>query len=509
MSEELPIGWAEVQISDVCLPVSQSGPAKAQTEFQYVDLGAIDNQTKKIINVRTVSLSEAPSRAKQVLQPGDVLFSNVRVYLENIALIPSTLTNTVGSTAFSVLRPAPGISPKWVYYFVTSGRFIHDVNKLARGNSPPSVQDGDVRSKKMPLAAKEEQVRIASKIDELFSSIDEGERALERVRKLVERYRQSVLKAAVTGELTREWREQHAGELESGEALLTRILEARRQAWEQSELAKMTAKGVRPSNDAWQRKYKEPNSSITDGLDSLPNTWCWGSVEQLSTKVVDGVHKKPSYVTTGIPFVTVRNLTAGSGISFEKLNFITLEDHCEFTKRTNPEQGDVLVSKDGTLGTIRLVKTDRDFSIFVSVALIKPVLRDMGPYLELALSSPVVQAQMVPKGTGLQHIHLEDLRQDCIPLCSSAEQQLIADTVARRMSQIDEIEAYLFSQIANTSKLRQSVLKAAFAGMLVPQDPTDEPASVLLERIAAERAARASQASAAKGKRAKADSLRE
>ena len=78
-------------------------------------------------------------------------------------------------------------------------------------NSPPSVQDGDVRGRRIPLAPPREQQRIASRIEELFSDIEAGERALERVQKLVERYRQSVLKAAVTGELTREWREKHKG----------------------------------------------------------------------------------------------------------------------------------------------------------------------------------------------------------------------------------------------------------------------------------------------------------
>jgi len=101
-----------------------------------------------------------------------------------------------------------------------------------------------------------EQKRIVSKIDELFSSIEDGERALERVRKLVERYRQSVLKAAVTGELTRAWRDRHAGELEFGEALLTRIIEARRKAWEKSELGKMKQRASDPLVATGRRSTK-------------------------------------------------------------------------------------------------------------------------------------------------------------------------------------------------------------------------------------------------------------
>jgi hypothetical protein len=111
----------------------------------------------------------------------------------------------------------------------------------------------------------------------------------------------------------------------------------------------------------------------------------------------------------------VRNLTAGPGISFEKLNYVTRADHAEFLKRANPRRGDILVSKDGTLGVVRVINTDEEFSIFVSVALVKPVLRAMSSYLGAALASPQVQVQMVPKGSGLQHIHLEDLREDCVP----------------------------------------------------------------------------------------------
>jgi type I restriction enzyme, S subunit len=340
----------------------------------------------------------------------------------------------------------------------------------------------------LPLPPRREQDRLASKIDELFSRIDEGERALERVQKLVERYRQSVLKAAVTGELTREWREKNKDKLESGEALLARILKARREAWETAELKKMKAKGISPANDKWKLKYREPTSADTTGLSKLPTGWVWATVEQLSSKVVDGVHKKPSYVPAGVPFVTVKNLTAGPGISFDKLNHITPEDHAEFTKRTDPERGDVLISKDGTLGVVRVVRTDTVFSIFVSVALVKPVLRSMSEYLGLSLSSPVVQVQMVPKGSGLQHIHLEDLRRDCVPLCSLEEQVAIVETAERHLVSIDHFEKDLVGRAKLSSSLRQSILGTGFSGSLVEQDPSDEPASTLLDRIAAQRA---------------------
>lgn len=171
--------------------------------------------------------------------------------------------------------------------------------------------------------------------------------------------------------------------------------------------------------------------------------------------------------------MTVRNLTAGPGISFEKLNHITPEDHADFIKRANPEKGDVLISKDGTLGVIRVIRTDIDFSIFVSVALVKPVLHEMSDFIGLALSSPQVQAQMVPKGSGLQHIHLEDLREDYIPLPPLAEQKRIVSEVERRLSVVEELETVVSTNLQRATRLRQSILQEAFSGGVATKEQLD------------------------------------
>jgi type I restriction enzyme S subunit len=337
-----------------------------------------------------------------------------------------------------------------------------------------------------------EQVRIVEEIEKQFTRLDAAVAALKRVQANLKRYRAAVLKAACEGRLVpteAELARREARSYEPASELLKRILAERHARWEADLLKKNKASGKSLAAGKGMRRYTEPAGADATKVPKITDGWQWASVESLSTKVVDGVHKKPDYVESGIPFVTVRNLTAGPGISLEKLKYITQEDHEQFVLRADPKKGDILISKDGTLGVVRKIRNEEKFSIFVSVAMIKPVLNEMSDYLEIALSSPQVQIQMVPKGSGLQHIHLEDLREDCIPIPPLAEQYRIVLEVQRRVSVIDELELQVELNQKRCERLRQAILKRAFDGKLVPRDSSDESASALLERIRAEREA--------------------
>ena len=515
MSEELPKGWINAEIRNVCEPVSQGAPAETAMTFRYIDLGAIDNRSKQIHDVREIPTSEAPSRAKQLVRSGDVLFSNVRVYLENIALVPESIDQGVASTAFSVLRPAAGILPRYLYYYVTSKTFVREVNALARGNSPPSVQDGDVRSRVLPIAPPPEQQRIVSKIDELFSRINEGERALERVRTLVERYQQSVLKAAVTGELTRAWREQHGGQLESGEALLTRILEARRQAWEESELAKMKAKGIRPTNKTWKRKYEEPIQGEIDKETQLPHGWTWASLSQLAWSSGYGTSEKCGYQKAGLPVLRIPNIRLGridatdikrsiSDLDIPQSDLVGVGDL--LTIRTN--------GSPNILGIGTVIRQEPRFDCyFASYAIrFRLVLKDeLADWINFCWQTSLVRSfvdRRKATSAGQYNISQSSLFELCLPIPPATERRVIVELIAGALSKAENASLALDNESRRSAALRQAVLKAAFSGQLVSQDLTDEPAAVLLERIAAERAA-APKRVAGKKRKTKADSLRE
>jgi type I restriction enzyme S subunit len=496
---EPPAGWAMCSVGCVAESISSGFPS-----------GAHNSEGKGVPHIRPMNIDRdgrfdlslvksVDGDIPKLLAKGDVLFNNTN----SPELIGKTTVIPISeplaySNHMTRIRLEQGMNPSFVakqlHFLWMSGYFRHrcknHVNQASIAAEPLS------RTVPLLVAPSARQDRIADMLDELLSDLDAGVAALERVRAKLVQYRAAVLNAAVEGELTAEWREKHPA-TEPASELLEHILDKRRRRWEEAQLQKFKAAGKAPPKD-WKSKYKEPTRPDVTKLPILPKGWCWASVEQISTKVVDGVHKKPDYVSSGIPFVTVRNLTAGPGISFEKLNYITPEDHAEFVKRADPQRGDILISKDGTLGVVRAVECDTEFSIFVSVALVKPVVLETSPFFALALTAPQVQAQMVPKGSGLVHIHLEDLRQDCVPIAPIREQAAVVEFVQDQLSIIDHLESDLDTRVKSSIGLRQSILRHAFTGQLFPQDPSDEPATELLKRIAAKREERDRQNQAAK-----------
>ena len=488
----LPKNWSWCVPSDICKVVASGSTPPPEKMFEdkgeipFIKVYNLTHTGLLDFSVRPTFIARSTHEGhlkRSRTQSGDVLINIVGPPLGKVSMVPDDHPEWNINQAIVVFRPEPGISRRYIKYAFLNEEIMSRVTSLAKATAGQSNIGVSMCRNRLPvpLSPENEQVRIVSKIEELFSDLDAGVASLLRVQANLKRYRAAVLKAAIEGKLTEDWRAKHP-DTKPASLFLERILVDRRSKWEQTQLTKLAQTGKQPSK-GWQAKYKEPE--IPEGINGseLPSGWCWATVEQITSKVVDGVHKKPNYVSEGIPFVSVRNLTAGPGISFEKLNYITEEDHQTFIRRADPERGDLLISKDGTLGVTRVVRTDKQFSIFVSVALLKPIDTQISEYLGYALASQQVQARMISKGIGLQHIHLEDMRKVCVPIPPMDEQQQIVDEVERHISVINEIEAQVDANLKRTSRLRQGILKRAFDGRLVPQDPNDEPADQLLARI--------------------------
>lgn len=461
-TETLPTAWEWVDFGDVFMNVTSSDRKLKQKDYRDEGELAVVDQGQQLVGGYTDRKD-----LKHPIEPPVVLFGD---HTQCVKYLDFPFVQ--GADGTKILKPTDCVTPRFAYW---------SMKAVDLPNKGYSRHFKFLRDTKFPIPPLAEQRRIVSKIESLQDRSTGARAALAEVGPLLEQFRQSVLSAAFSGRLTADWRAANP-DVEPASELLNKIQTERRRRWEQTELEKFEAKG-QLGPKGWQAKYKEPPRPNTSHLPRLPRGWCWVSIDEIADKVSDGVHKKPHYVESGVPFLSVKNLTAGPGISFEGVRHITEQDHHEYIRRTHPEKGDILVTKDGTLGVIRLIDTDTPFSIFVSLALIKPVLAATSPFIARMLESPQGQAGMKATGSGLQHIHLIDLRASIVPLAPQEEQHEIVARLNRYAATIETRKADASAALADVDQLDQSILAKAFRGELVPQDPSDEPATQLLARI--------------------------
>lgn len=264
---------------------------------------------------------------------------------------------------------------------------------------------------------------------------------------------------------------------------------------------------------------------------ALPPRWEWARIGEVLLQVTDGTHHTPKYLDSGVAFISVKDID-GKSVSFADCKFISETEHQQINARCNPERGDILLCRIGTLGRPTIVDTDRPFSLFVSVGLLKlPKFVDVSKYLHLLLSSPVMAAQYNEIKAGGSHtnkLNLGDIPQLRVPTPPLAEQSRIVARVEELMALCDTLEeagrlaavqherlaGALFDALANSAtaeeaaanwqriaphfdllldrtstvdRLEQTILQLAVRGRLVPQNPADEPASALLQEIRSEK----------------------
>lgn len=500
MSEELPKGWVNASLEEVSLYIQRE---KSPKYVVISDLPVVNQRCVRWWGVDVKYLKFIDQRqwaelgVERYLCSGDILWNSTgtgTIGRACLYLPMEAYPRLVVDSHVTIVRTAKEMSSQYVFYFVMSPEVQKKIVDMQTGSTNQvELPRTKICSTLIPVAPIAEQARIVSKIDELFSSIDEGERALERVRKLVERYRQSVLKAAVTGELTREWREQHAGELESGEALLTRILESRRQGWEQSELAKMQS---RPISNAWKRKYQVPPAPDLANMPCIPAGWTWVSLPTIcSDDTGNGISVKGSSTPPGFPALRLDAMTQ-TGFDYSAIRYIPISE--ETARRLTIVEGDFFVSRAN--GTLRLVgravlasKPETPVVFPDTMIRYRPLLvPNLRGWLSTVWASPLLRSQIEKRAkttAGIHKISQEDISSLALPLPSIAEQIAICGLVSERLAQADHALREALTARKLSASARQAILKSAFSGQLVPQDPTNEPASVLLERIAAERAA--------------------
>ena len=338
-----------------------------------------------------------------------------------------------------------------------------------------------------PLPPLPEQHRIVSKIEELFTKLDAGIDALGKVQAQLKRYRQSVLKAAFEGKLTETWRAEHQDEIEPASVLLERILKERREKWEAEQFGQMKAQGEVPKDDKWKAKYEEPTPPDTSELPKLPKGWLWATLPQIGElnrgKSKHRPRNAPVLYGGPYPFVQTGDIRHATGLI--RHHNLTYSEKGLKQSRLWPS-GTLCITIAANIADTAILGFDACFPDSM-VGFLPEQGHCKIHFIEFFLRTAKEDLERYAPATAQKNINLAILRDLAIPFPPLAEQNALADEINRRLSVADEVEKTVAAELKRTEQLRQSILKKAFSGGLVPQDSNNEPASVLLERIRAEK----------------------
>ncbi|HIY71971.1 MAG TPA: restriction endonuclease subunit S [Candidatus Luteimonas excrementigallinarum] len=349
--------------------------------------------------------------------------------------------------------------------------YLRLINEHTSAVTVKHLSSFTVRDIPLPLPPLNEQRRIVEKIETLFAELDKGEESLRQVQTLLARYRQSVLKAAVTGELTADWRAERAGKLEHGRDVLERILQTRRETWE------------------GRGRYKQPVQPA-DELPSLPQGWVWATVDQVVAVFRNGLSKKPGSEPSRFPILRI-SATRPLSVDIADVRYYPASDDSEVAASW-VEKGDLLFTRySGSTHFVGVCGQMRgDEPVLHPDKLIKARAIDMDgldiDFLEIAWNAGETRRHIASKiktTSGQQGVAGADIKAAPFPLPPPEEQGLISRLVWEALDRVRELQSHCEAELARSSALRQSILKDAFSGRLVPQDPHDEPASELLARI--------------------------
>ena len=474
---------------------STTNPRNFEGTVPWITPADMSGYSRKAISggSRCISEQGLEDSGARLLPQGTVLFSS-RAPIGYVAIASQPVTTNQGFKSFV---PGLGLSSDYLYYWLTSAK--QHAEALASGTTFLELSGAKAALIPLPLAPAGEQTRIVTKLEELLSDLDAGVAELKAAQKKLAQYRQSLLKAAVEGALTAEWRTRNTP-LETGAQLLARILTERRARWEAKQTLKFKEQGKPPPKD-WQEKYPEPVQPDTTDLPALPAGWVRASIEQIASDERYSLSigpfgsnlKVPDYRVSGVPLVFVRNIRSGK-YGGEHTKYVTPEKAIELSAHSIAA-GDVLVTKMGEPpGDADVYPDDQPPAIITADCIKIRCWHDlMSPvFLKSVVNSNIGKRQIEPmtQGVAQKKVSLGRFSSLAVPVPPAEEQALIVRMVNEAGHNAVEQLAAIELSLKQSTAQRQNILRAAFAGQLVPQDPNDEPASVLLARIRAERAVR-------------------
>lgn len=492
MRVELPAGWVASSLESVARSTGGATPPKEESKFwvrgvipwvspKDMKTFVIERSEDLVTEAALDRLSIVPERSVLTVVRSGILS---RTFPVAVNRLPVTINQDM--RAFT---PMSGVCPSFLAWQLIARQ--HEILSACskQGTTVASIEGPALSRFPLWFAPEAEQTRIVAKLEELLSDLDASVAELEAAKAKLAQYRRSLLKAAVEGALTADWRREHGGEGESGEALLQRVLAERRARWEGRQRAKFEQQGKAPPK-GWQSAYPEPVAPDTRALPALPQGWVWTTVGQCFDVAVGATpsRKEPRYWNGNVAWVS------SGEVQFTRITTtkerISSEGLANSSTRINPP-GSVMLGMIGegkTRGQVAIL--DIEAANNQNCAAIWVSETDVpSEYVYYWLWSRYDETRRGSTGNNQPALNKSIIERMTLPLPPLAEMKLIVRAMEQRFDLHGELQAAMAKSLAQCTAQRQNLLRAAFSGRLVPQDPNDEPASLLLERIRAARSA--------------------
>jgi type I restriction enzyme S subunit len=477
---DLPKGWAEAKIEEIAeYNPKHSKDLADDLPISFVPMPVVSESSPNIGTHGTRRYGEV-RKGYTHFANGDVLVAKITPCFENgKAAIASGLVNGIGcgSTEFHVLRPTKAILPELLYHYLHRGQFRKDAKSQMTGTAGQLRVPSDlIKELPIPLAPLNEQKRIVAKLDELLPKVESCKQRLEKIPLILKRFRQSVLAAAISGKLTEKWRNTNS--LLSGKEIYEQALMNKPQ---QASKRSRATKGI-----------------FVDRPDfEIPASWELYRVRELISAGIiidlqDGNHgelypRKEEFGEVGVPYLTAENVID------DRVNLDTAPklrpEKAKLLRIGFAKGDDVILTHNATVGRVGILPPGVDSVILSTSTTYYRVNKKyyMPEFLALVLRSSLFQAQLagIMEQTTRNQVSITKQVEFFVPLLSLEEQAQVVRTIPRFLEYIKLATDRFIMAEQQISNLIDSVLSQAFSGTLVAQDPSDEPASILLERLKA------------------------
>jgi type I restriction enzyme, S subunit len=492
----LPNNWTIVKLEDIVIKFVGGGtPSKDNLAYYQGNIpwmSVKDMTSRRPQRVAEYITLEAVANSATNLIPPDTIIIATRMSLGKIVRLPFEVAINQDLKALIVNKSVDKDFLENWYIFEAS-----NIKSLGTGTTVKGIRLEVLQQLNVPLPPLNEQCRIVAKIEALKARSQRVKEALSAIPTLLDQFRQSVLAAAFRGDLTADWREENL-DVEPASVLLERIHAERRRKWEEAELQKLNTEGKTPLGDSWKSKYKEREFIESPDLPDLPNGWMWTKIEQLGLFDEQTVLTGPfganlgreDFILEGVPVITIGCLQ-NRGLDLSKAMYIS-QVKADELERYKLRKGDFLFSRMASVGRAAIVEDELSGAIFnyhlmrlrLSEKLIKA---KYFLYYVRGASAVSEYVKEVNHGATRDGINTGQLNKMPVALPPIKEQCQIIKVIENYFDRSHTIDDFILDNLEELEICNQSILAKAFRGELVPQDPKDEPASVLLDRIRAER----------------------